>query len=82
MLKFLDTSSKSEIACIRDIALESDLVPFLIPEDRNAPLRIVPVNVNMTKENKFSFFEKHMHMLHLYVIGLFLLLFVIMLPKK
>ncbi|KAM9454143.1 zinc-binding protein A33-like [Clarias gariepinus] len=82
MLKFLDASSESEIACIRDIALESDLVPFLIPEDRNAPLRIVPVNVNMTKENKFSFFEKHMHMLHLYVIGLFLLLFVIMLPKK
>ncbi|MCI4394030.1 hypothetical protein PGIGA_G00164260 [Pangasianodon gigas] len=76
MLRFLDASNESVIACIRDIAFGRDFIPFLIPEERNAPLRIVPVNVNMTMEKKFNFLERHMDMIPLYVIGFLMVLLV------
>ncbi|KAF4075490.1 hypothetical protein AMELA_G00235130 [Ameiurus melas] len=73
VLRFLDARNETEIACIRDVAFSKDLFPFLIPEERNAPLCIVPVNINMTKEKKFSLFDRHVDMIPLYVI-LFLMM--------
>lgn len=76
-LRFLDASDESVIACINEVPIMRDVVPFLIPERRNSPLRIVPVNVNMTTENKFSFLDRNMDMIPLLGIGLFMLLLVL-----
>lgn len=76
-LSFLDARNKSEIACINDITFGRDFFPFLIPEEKNAPLRIVPVNVNMTMEKRFSFLEMHMDMICLYILGFSVVLFML-----
>lgn len=78
-LKFLDASDESVIACIDQVPFGGNLVPFLIPGERNAPLRIVPLNVNMTMENKFSFLERHMEMIPLFGIGFFVVILVLLL---
>ncbi|KAK3530652.1 hypothetical protein QTP86_030921 [Hemibagrus guttatus] len=74
MLSFSDASTGSVLACIRDVAFGRDLFPFLIPEERNAPLRIAPVNVNITMEKKFTFLERHMDLIPVYVIGFLMVL--------
>lgn len=78
MLRFLDARNESVIACISDIAFRRDFFPFLIPEGRDAPLRIVPVNVNITMEKRFNFLERHMDMFLLYVIGFLMVLWVLL----
>lgn len=78
MLRFLDARNETAIACIRDVAFRKDLFPFLIPEERDAPLCIVPVNINMTTEKKFSFFERHVDMIPLYVIAFLVVLLVLL----
>ncbi|XP_053472299.1 E3 ubiquitin-protein ligase TRIM35-like [Ictalurus furcatus] len=78
MLRFLDARNESAIACIRDVAFGKDLFPFLIPEERDAPLCIVPVNINMTTEKKFSFFERHVDMIPLYVIAFLVVLLMLL----
>ncbi|XP_058237050.1 tripartite motif containing 35-1 [Hemibagrus wyckioides] len=85
MLSFSDASTGSVMACIREVSFRRDLFPFLIPEERNAPLRIVPVNVNITMEKKFTFLERHMDLIPVYVIGflmVLLLLLVLLIFKK
>lgn len=73
MLKFLDASNEYVIASF-NVAFGKDLFPFLIPEERNVPLRIVPVKVNITVENKFSFRERHIDMMPFYVIAFVVML--------
>ncbi|XP_053333319.1 E3 ubiquitin-protein ligase TRIM35-like [Clarias gariepinus] len=77
VLRFVDTSNASNIARIPIETFKSDLFPFLIPEDRNA-VRIVPVNVNMTKVEKFNFLEKLMDMIPLYVLVILMLVWVLL----
>lgn len=73
MLKFEDASNECVIASF-DVAFGKDLFPFLIPGERNVPLRIVPVKVHVTVENKFSFRERHMDMMPFYAIAFFVML--------
>lgn len=73
MLRFVD-SSESVMACVGEVPFGRDLVPFLVPEQKNAPLCIVPVNVNMALKEKFTFSERHRDMIPLYGMALLLLL--------
>lgn len=78
VLSFVDAGRRSEIACIDLEIFRRDLFPFFIPEDRNAPLCIIPVNVNLTNEEKFRILERHMDMIPLYGIFMVLCVFFLM----
>lgn len=78
MLRFLDAGSDSVIACIRDVPFGRDFVPFLMPEERNARLRIVPVKVNVTMEKKFNFLERHMDIIPSFLKGFFVVFFMVL----
>lgn len=78
MLSFSDASNGSVMACIRDVAFRRDFFPFLIPEDKNASLRIVPTNVNITMEKNFTFLDRHKDLIPLYIIGFFMVLLMLL----
>ncbi|KAF7689226.1 hypothetical protein HF521_012579 [Silurus meridionalis] len=79
-LSFADASDNSRIvSLVIDDGVGREFIPFLIPEDVNSPLRIVPVNVNTVTENKFGFFERHKEMMPLYFMVFIVLLMVMML---